>query len=193
MKKQEQLDDLAKRIVASGICPELSSQARLVMGNGNPDADIFLLGEAPGEEEDLAGVPFIGRSGKALNAMLASVGMGRDEVYTSNVVKYRPPENRDPTKAEKVAFLPFTEEEITIVDPDVFITLGRHAMEHFLPKEKISKIHGQPQIVVVNNRERVLIPLYHPAAAMFDPRLKKTLLADFATVPAILKERLKHQ
>ena len=177
---QSQLNELAKEIEDSNVCPELKAQAtQLVFGAGNPNARIVFIGEAPGKNEDEQGVPFIGAAGTFLSHMLEQAGMSRDDVYITNIVKYRPPNNRDPSTAEKAAFLPYLLREIEIIHPATVITLGRHSMEYFLPTAKISEIHGEPQKVLLEGREVTLIPLYHPAAALFNGSLRKTLIDDF--------------
>jgi len=135
---QAQLDALAESILAANVCPELRDQAtQLVMGDGNPDAEIVFIGEAPGKNEDLQGKPFVGAAGKFLNEMLAQAGMDRSDVYITNIVKYRPPNNRDPLPEEKAAFWPYLLKQLEIIQPKVVITLGRHSMEYFLPGLKI--------------------------------------------------------
>ncbi|NCS82831.1 uracil-DNA glycosylase, partial [Candidatus Saccharibacteria bacterium] len=154
MNTQEQLDALAQEIIDTKLCPELGAQAtQLVMGDGRPDADIVFIGEAPGKKEDLDGVPFVGASGKFLNAMLEAAGMSRSDVYITNIVKYRPPGNRDPLPAEKAAFLPYLLRQLDIIAPKVVVTLGRHSMEYFLPGAKIGEVHGQLHQVRIDDHE----------------------------------------
>lgn len=180
---QAKLDELAQEIIDRDVCPDLRAQAsRLVMGSGNPDADIFLIGEAPGEEEDQRGLPFVGASGKFLNVMFEAAGMNRDDVYITNIVKYRPPNNRDPSEAEKAEFAPYLQRQIEIVNPKVVISLGRHSMEYFLPKEKISKAHGQVYQVQQNGRDITVAPLYHPAYALYGGSKRQALIDDFLKV-----------
>lgn len=194
MAKQVQLDTLAATIVADNICPELAAQAtRLVMGDGNPDADIVLIGEAPGKNEDEQGKPFVGAAGKFLNEMLAQAGMERGDVYITNIVKYRPPNNRDPLPEEKQAFWPFLLRQLEIIQPKVIITLGRHSMEYFLPDARISEIHGHAvhkQVTFHDGTmgEWLIVPLYHPAAALYNGGLRQTLIDDFMRVPAMIAE-----
>ena len=184
---QTLLDHLAREIVELDICPELSSQAtQLVMGEGSPTADIVLIGEAPGKKEDLEGKPFIGAAGKFLNAMLEQAGMDRSDVYITNIVKYRPPNNRDPLPAEKAAFLPYLLRQLDIIKPSVVITLGRHSMEYFLPGMKIGEIHGQPQQVAMGDSTLLVMPLFHPAAALYNGSLRQTLFDDFLKVPELV-------
>lgn len=189
MTNQQQLDDLMKKIIADDVCHELAAQAtQLVMGDGNPNADIVFIGEAPGKNEDLQGLPFVGAAGKFLNEMLAAAGMNRQDVYITNIVKYRPPNNRDPLPEEKKAFWPYLIRQLQIIKPKVVITLGRHSMEYFLPGMYISKIHGQPKRIGFGEEKLVIIPLFHPAAALYNGALRETLIEDFCMVPEVLKK-----
>lgn len=184
---EDQLAQLRQEILDSNICPDLKAQAtQLVFGFGNPRAKIVFIGEAPGKSEDLEGKPFIGAAGKFLNTMLEQAGMQREDVYITNIVKYRPPNNRDPLPKEKAAFLPYLLREIEIINPAVVITLGRHSMEYFLPSAKISEVHGEPHPIKTGDKDMLLIPLFHPAAALFNGGLRQTLIDDFLKVPAII-------
>jgi uracil-DNA glycosylase family 4 len=183
--KQQLLDDLEARIEAEDITPELKAQAtQLVFADGNPDADIVFIGEAPGKNEDLQGKPFVGASGKFLSEMLEMIAMKREDIYITNIVKYRPPNNRDPLPAEKEAFLPFLQEQLDIIEPKLIVTLGRHSMDVLLPGLKISQVHGQPK----RYAGRVYLPLFHPAAALYNGGMRQTLIDDFALIPAILSK-----
>ncbi|MET0979837.1 MAG: uracil-DNA glycosylase [Candidatus Saccharimonadales bacterium] len=189
MTKQQQLDHLRAEIIDNNICPELAEQAtQLVMGDGNLDGDIVFIGEAPGKKEDESGLPFVGASGKFLNEMLAQAGLERSDVYITNVVKYRPPKNRDPKPAEKKAFMPYLLRQLEIIHPKVVITLGRHSMEYFLPGAKIGEVHGQSHKVQIDDDEFMIIPLYHPAAALYNGSLRTTLIEDFLRVPDIIEQ-----
>ncbi len=185
--KKVLLDQIAADIKKNNVCPDLAANAtNLVMGDGNIDADIVFIGEAPGKNEDEQGVPFIGAAGKFLNEMLESVGMKRSDVYITNIVKYRPPDNRDPTSDEKVAFWPYLVRQLDVIDPRVVVTLGRHSMENFIPMVKIGDVHGQPQQVMLGNKQIIVLPLYHPAAAMYNGSLRATLIEDFKKLPKII-------
>lgn len=189
LDKQSQLDRIAADIHKKNICPDLATQAtQLVMGDGNLNADIVFIGEAPGKNEDIQGVPFIGASGKFLNEMLAAAGMERKDVYITNIVKYRPPNNRDPSPQEKAAFWPYLLKQLQIIDPKVVITLGRHSMEYFLPGLKIGEAHGEAKRVTFGDHKIVIIPLFHPAAALYNGSLRQTLIDDFLKVPSIIEE-----
>jgi DNA polymerase len=165
-----------------------------VLGDGNPDADIVFIGEAPGKNEDLQGIPFVGASGKFLGEMLESIGLQREDVYITNIVKYRPPNNRDPLPEEKNAFLPYLQSQLETISPKVVVTLGRHSTNCFLPDLQISKSHGEPTRTKLQFKdsedvlEVVILPLYHPAAALYNGGMRQTLLDDFAAIPNIIKK-----
>jgi DNA polymerase len=185
MTKQDQLERLRQEILDQEICPGLAAQAtQLVMGDGNADADLLFIGEAPGAEEDKQGVPFVGRAGQFLNEMLQLVNLQRNDVYITNIVKYRPPNNRDPEDDEKAAFLPYLFKQIAIIQPKIIVTLGRHSMNVFLPGFRISQIHGQPK----RKNGIVYLPLYHPAAALYNGGMRQTLIDDFTRIPKILAQ-----
>lgn len=186
---QDQLDALANEIIETNVCVELKEQAlQLVMGDGNPNADIVFIGEAPGKNEDIQGKPFVGAAGKFLNTMLEAAGMDRSDVYITNIVKYRPPNNRDPLPEEKAAFLPYLLRQLEIINPKVVITLGRHSMEYFLPDAKIGEVHGQPKLVTFEGHKIVIMPLFHPAAALYNGGLRQTLIDDFLKVPEVIRQ-----
>lgn len=187
--KQARLKQIAADIKENNICPDLAVTAtNLVLGDGNSNADIVFIGEAPGKNEDQQGLPFVGAAGKFLNEMLASIGLDRGDVYITNIVKYRPPNNRDPLPDEKKAFWPYLVQQIDVIEPKVIVTLGRHSMEYFLPEQKISQIHGEPKRISFSKDKIVILPLYHPAAALYNGGLRETLLEDFGRIPAIIKK-----
>lgn len=176
----KKLDELKQSIIDEKVCEELASQAtQLVMGDGNPNADIVLIGEAPGKNEDEQGLPFVGAAGKFLNEMLEAAGMKRRDVYITNIVKYRPPNNRDPLPEEKKAFWPYLLRQLEIINPKVVITLGRHSGGYFIPDLHISKDHGHPRKVKYHDQEFLVIPLYHPAAALYNGSMRSVLVDDF--------------
>lgn len=185
MTKQQLIDQLYEQIIADQVCPDLAESAtQLVMGSGNPDAKIVLIGEAPGKSEDLRGEAFVGASGKFLDFMLSDVGLTRQDVYITNIVKYRPPNNRDPKPAEKQSFWPYLQKQLEIIDPTVIATLGRHSMEFFIPEATIGQAHGQlvSQAVTYSDGSQhqwQIIPLYHPAAALYNGSMRAVHLADF--------------
>lgn len=183
--KQQLLDQIKADILKKNICPDLAKTAKqLVMGDGNPDAGIVFIGEAPGKNEDEQGVPFVGASGKFLSEMLALINLKREDIYITNIVKYRPPNNRDPLPSEKEAFLPFLHKQLEVIEPKLIITLGRHSMDVLLPGLTISQVHGQSK----RYKGRVYLPLFHPAAALYNGGLRQTLIDDFMSIPAIIKK-----
>lgn len=187
-KKQKLLEQIKSDIINNNTCPNLAKTAtNLVMGDGSVDAEIVLIGEAPGKNEDEQGLPFVGASGKFLNEMLDSAGLSRSDVYITNIVKYRPPNNRDPLLEEKNAFWPFLLRQIDIIKPKVVVTLGRHSMEYFLPGQKIGQVHGQTQRIKLDDLELVVVPLYHPAAALYNGSLRTVLKEDFMKLKKIIE------
>lgn len=204
--KQQKLDQIRQRIIDNRVTPGLAAQAtQPVFGEGNPDADIVLIGEAPGKFEDQSGRPFVGAAGKFLDEMLASINLKRADIYITNIVKYRPPNNRDPLPEEKRAFLPYLQAQLEVIQPKIVVTLGRHSMSCFLPDLQISKVHGRPKRVRVqlgsgtgnqgdgdsdtrNVMSLVILPLFHPAAALYNNSLRQTLMDDFARIPAVLAQ-----
>jgi len=192
--KQKKLDQIKAAILAQNICPELAKTAHhMVFGEGNPDADIVFIGEAPGKNEDEQGRPFIGAAGKFLNEMLEGIGLARADVYITSILKYRPPNNRDPLPDEKKAFLPFLQAQLEVIRPKVVVTLGRHSTNCFLPDLQISKIHGQAKRIKISMKQRaddvltlVILPLFHPAAALYNGGLRQTLIDDFANIPHVI-------
>jgi uracil-DNA glycosylase len=195
VSKQQELDKLKQQIIDDNICPELKAQAtQLVFGDGNPDCDLLFIGEAPGKNEDLKGIPFVGAAGHFLDEMLGMVKLQRSDIYITNIVKYRPPSNRDPLPEEKQAFLPYLRRQLEIIQPKIVITLGRHSMNCFLPELQISKVHGQPKRIRLSigdklkeSLEIVILPLFHPAAALYNGGMRQTLIDDFMNIPQILK------
>jgi DNA polymerase len=248
MSKTDELKKIADEIVTKGVCPELKAGAtQLVFGDGNVNAYVVFIGEAPGKNEDIQGLPFVGAAGKFLNEMLESIGLKREDIYITNIVKYRPPNNRDPLPEEKKAFWPYLVRQLNVIKPKLVVTLGRHSMEYFLPEQKISQCHGQPkrirfvnynlsgkkalklqgassrqgkgeqrtevyekysegaaqpltkQTVASDGRvsdsvgEQVIttltiLPLYHPAAALYNGSQREMLMTDFSLIPNILNK-----
>lgn len=181
--KIKSLEAIKQMIVEQNICPSLRDGAtQLVFGDGNPNADIVFIGEAPGKKEDELGLPFVGAAGKFLNEMLASINLKREDIYITNIVKYRPPNNRDPLPEEKQAFLPFLARQLEVIAPKLIVTLGRHSMDVLLPGLRISQVHGKPKRL----EGQVYLPLFHPAAALYNGGMRQTLIDDFARIPQIL-------
>ncbi|RWZ79481.1 MAG: uracil-DNA glycosylase [Candidatus Chaera renei] len=193
--KAAMLERIRRDILKNQICPELAAGAtNLVMGEGSVDADIMFIGEAPGKNEDLQGRPFVGAAGKFLDEMLRGVNLRRQDVYITNIVKYRPPDNRDPLPEEKLAFWPYLLRQLAVIRPKVVVTLGRHSLEHFLPGRQISAVHGQPKRLKIifpgGNQPSglVILPLYHPAAALYNGSMRLTLMDDFARLPEVINQ-----
>lgn len=191
MDKQKALTALNIMMDASCTCTLKKTATQAVPGEGSATAEIMFIGEAPGKKEDELGVPFIGAAGKFLAEMLAAIGLKREDIYITNIVKYRPPDNRDPLPQEIAACELWLHEQIKIIKPKVIVTLGRHAMEHFIPGKKISEVHGQsfPQTLPDIGTQTFFV-LYHPAAALYNGSLRQTLIEDFKKIPEVL-EKLK--
>lgn len=183
--KQTKLEEIRKQIIDNNVCPELAATAtQLVFGEGNLDTQVVFIGEAPGKNEDLQGRPFVGAAGKLLDELLATIEMKRTDIYITNIVKYRPPNNRDPFPDEKEAFLPYLQAQLAVIQPELVVTLGRHSMNCFLPDLQISKVHGQPK----RYKGMVYLPLFHPAAALYNGAMRQTLIDDFSSIPIIIKK-----
>ena len=238
---QLQLNAIQDALLAENVSPHLADQAtQVVFGDGDPTAEMVFVGEAPGKKEDEQGIPFVGAAGKLLGQLLESIGLTRKDVYITNIVKYRTPNNRDRLPNEVQAFLPYLRRQIAVIQPTLIVTLGRHSMDCLLPGFKISHVHGQPQRIPVkhfglagspgadgvqgsnDNRANrtngtksearnqltqqpaaklgsasgsarrqdeltwVILPLYHPAAALYNGGLRNTLFEDFSKIPNIL-------
>ena len=187
--KQAQLDALNKKMSACSDCVLRAQCSRVVPGEGNAEAEIMFIGEAPGKKEDETGHPFVGAAGKFLNEMLATIKLKREDVYIANVVKCRPPQNRDPLPEEVAACWPWLLEQIKIIQPKLIITLGRHSMERFLPNAKISEVHGTAiKIEIMSTGQQNIFTLYHPAAALYNGSLRETLKKDFKKIPKIINK-----
>lgn len=185
MNKQQLLDQITADMLERNVCPDLAKTAtNIVPGGGNPNADIMFVGEAPGRNEDITGEPFVGAAGKILERLLESIGLTRDDVFITSIVKYRPPNNRDPKPQEKAAFLPYLVRQIEVIQPRLICPLGRHGMESFLPGAKIGEVHGKLQR---DAEGRHVLPLFHPAAALYNKSLLKVIEEDFQSISHILK------
>lgn len=184
MTRTEELQVLHKRWFEKNTCDLKKVATQPVPGHGNPNARIVFIGEAPGKDEDIQGIPFVGRAGQFLNEMLETIGMKREDIYITNIVKYRPPNNRDPEPAEKEACAPWLYEELSFIKPAIIVFLGRHSMNDFFPDLKISNVHGKlihkkfPHIPT-----EYFLPLYHPASALYNGGMRETLLQDFKKIP----------
>lgn len=179
------LDTIAAAVRDCPACELSRTRTHAVPGEGNPDARIMLIGEGPGFHEDRDGRPFVGNAGKFLTELLDKAGLRREDVFITNVVKCRPPGNRDPLPDEIAACSSYLEQQIAAIDPDVVVTLGRFSMARWFPGEKISRIHGQPR----RDGKRLIVPMYHPAAALHQASLRGAIEDDFAKLPILLAER----
>jgi DNA polymerase len=164
-----------------------AAATNIVPGEGDHDAGVMLVGEAPGASEDEQGRPFVGRAGKFLDQLLGEAGLAREDVYITNVVKARPPGNRDPRAGEVAHYLPWLEQQLALIRPSVVIPLGRHALAHFAPGHKITEVHGT--LIVAG--ERRLVPWLHPAAALRNQDLRATLIQDARALPGVLESARK--
>src|SRR3954452_14665149 len=177
------LSALRSEILAHSGCgfePCLTA-SRIVPGEGNPGAAVMFVGEAPGATEDELGRPFVGRAGKLLGELLAEAGLVREDVWITNVVKARPPKNRDPKAPEVAHCMPWLERELELIRPRLVVPLGRHALRHFAPAAKIAEVHGRLL-------DGSLFPLYHPAAAIYNQALRSTLFEDASALGVLLRE-----
>jgi len=178
------LADLAREVSICKKCALAQGRTRAVPGEGPENAALMFIGEGPGFHEDQQGRPFVGAAGQFLDELLQSIGLQRADVYITNVVKCRPPGNRDPQPEEIGACQPYLDRQIALIKPQVIVTLGRYSMARAFPYEKISAIHGKPRKV----GEIVYVPMFHPAAALHQPSLRNTVEEDFARLPGILAE-----
>jgi len=166
------------------VCADLAATAtNIVPGEGNSDAEVVFIGEAPGKNEDLTGKPFVGASGKFLTELIESAGLTREDVFITSIVKYRPPNNRDPRPEEKQESWPYLLRQLRVIQPKLVVTLGRHSMGYFVPNQKISDVHGK----LVEGGEWPVLPLYHPAAALYNANQRATLYEDFTQLKNVLK------
>lgn len=186
--KQKRLDQITADMLADKhLCLDLAKTAtNIVPGEGNPDADVVFIGEAPGRQEDLTGKPFVGPSGRFLTELIESAGLKRDEVFITSIVKYRPPNNRDPRPDEKAQSWPYLLRQLRVIQPKLVVTLGRHSMGYFVPKGTIGQLHGK----LVEGGEWPVLPLFHPAAALYNNHMRTTLQHDFTQLKEVLKGTL---
>jgi len=178
------LSELENAVRACGLCGLSQARTNAVPGEGPANADIMLVGEGPGFHEDRQGRPFVGAAGQYLEELLASIGLTREDVYITNVVKCRPPQNRDPLPEEIEACRPYLDRQIELIRPKLIVTLGRFSMNLFMPEAQISKVHGRPRKI----QGVVYYPVYHPAAGLHQPRWKSIIEEDFKRIPEVLTE-----
>jgi len=189
MNKLEELRKIHEKWFVNCKCELKKTAIQPVPGDGNPEAEIVFIGEAPGKSEDEQGRPFVGAAGKFLAEMLENIGLKREEIYITNIVKYRPPNNRDPLPEEKDACREWLHEELNFIKPKLVVFLGRHSMNDFFPTERISMVHGKLLIKKFKNIEtKYFLPLYHPAAALYNGGMRETLMEDFKKIPKILEK-----
>lgn len=180
--KRRDLSLIAKKVMGCKDCALCQSRTNAVPGEGSPDAAIMFVGEGPGFYEDQQGRPFVGASGKFLDDLLRSIGLDRRTAFITNVVKCRPPQNRDPQPDEIAACAKHLDAQIAAIQPKVIVTLGRHSMQRYFPGESIGRLHGQPR----RCGDLIVVPMYHPAAALHQGNLRKVIEADFARLPDFL-------
>ena len=190
-QRREALVELYREVSACTRCPLHTERTRVVFGAGNADADLVFVGEAPGAEEDRQGLPFVGRAGQLLNTLLGEIGLSREEVFICNILKSRPPGNRDPQPEEIEACWPYLERQIELIEPRVIATLGNFATKKITGSPTgITRCCGIPQQHELAGRSVFVYPLFHPAAALRTPQVLDRLREDFSRIPALLAESL---
>ena len=192
--KKKLMDNLARRADDCRKCPLSSSRRRVVVGEGSIDAFIMFVGEAPGYNEDLKGRPFVGAAGRILDQLIGELGLKREEVYIGNIIKCRPPGNRDPRKGEIEACSSYLDEQLEIIRPRVIAPLGRFSLRYIMKKfglrpEPISKVHGRPLDASAPHGPIVVFPLYHPAAALYRRGMEENLIEDMRRLREVLSQR----
>lgn len=189
--RREELVELYREVSDCARCPLAETRTKVVFGAGNADADLMFVGEAPGAEEDRQGLPFVGRAGRLLGELLGEIEMTRDDVFIANVLKSRPPGNRDPMPNEIEACQPYLWKQIALIQPRVIASLGNFATKLLSGSPTgITRVRGTPQLHALGGRTVFLFPLLHPAAALRASAMKDTLRDDFAKLPALLEEPL---
>lgn len=178
-----ELNAIAARVRVCTLCPLHQGRTLAVPGAGSFSAEILFIGEGPGFHEDRQGLPFVGRSGDYLTHLLTTIGLKRDDVFITNVVKCRPPDNRDPLPNEIATCSPYLDQQIALIDPLVIVTLGRFSMARYFPNGKITQIHGQPRF----DDGRAYYPLFHPAAVLRNPSLQPQMEGDFRAIPELVE------
>ncbi|MDO8483675.1 MAG: uracil-DNA glycosylase [Candidatus Limnocylindrales bacterium] len=188
VERQQALEAIAAEVLACTRCRLHETRTKAVPGEGDPETEVVLVGEGPGFNEDRGGRPFIGRAGDLLVKLLASIGWRREEVFITNIVKCRPPDNRDPQPDEIAACAPYLRRQLEVLDPAVIVTLGRHSMARFMPGARVSQAHGtvRPVDPETGARDALVFAMYHPAAGLRTPAIEVESYADIAGVPAAL-------
>lgn len=183
-EKMDRLYVLREELRQCRQCSLAKQRTKVVPGEGPSKVQVMFIGEGPGRNEDQQGKPFVGQAGKVLDELLAAAGLKREEVFITNVVKCRPPNNRDPLPEELMACRHYLDEQIQLLDPEVIVTLGRFSMARFILDARIGRIHGQ----VHDIEGRKVVTMYHPAAALHNPALKDTILSDFSKLGSIIRK-----
>ena len=184
MSKRELMEEVVAGFIACRKCALWKKRKNPVSGEGNLNADVMFVGEAPGYWEDVKGKPFVGSAGEIFDEMLSEIGLSRNKVYIANILKCRPPRNRDPSASEVEACAPYLNQQIRIIKPKIIVTLGRHSTSYILSKcgleaTGITKLHGRKYEVEPLGFKVLLIPMYHPAAVLYNPKYKSALERDF--------------
>ena len=202
MDRKKQLEEIKQKIETELECPLKEAATQIVFGKGNCEAEIMFIGEAPGQKEDEQGIPFVGAAGRELNKLLQSIGLSLDEAYIANILKYRPPQNRDPKPEEIARHTPYLIEQIKTIQPKIMLTLGNFStkfvlsgfsVERMKTIPGVSAIHGKIHEVRVDGMKFKVVPLYHPAAMLYKPPLRKVLEEDFVKVAEILGKKASVQ
>lgn len=183
-KKEQKLQQIASQVLKCRKCRLCEEALNAVPGEGNPDSDIVFVGEAPGANEDKEGRPFVGRAGKLLESLLGEIGYDRSEVWIGNIIKHRPPKNRDPLPDEIAACSPYLRLQLQTLKPKIIVTLGRFSMNYFYPEGKITNDHGKAKRLP---NGVVIYPVYHPAAALRNSKFAQALRKDFLRIPKLLE------
>ena len=184
--QKHSLEQVIQQVATCLRCPLHQCRNLTVPGEGNPQATIMFVGEGPGYHEDQQGRPFVGRAGHLLDELLNLINLSREQVFITNVIKCRPPHNRDPAKEEVSACREYLEAQIDLIKPRIIATLGRHSLAWFLPNETIGRVHGSPRVL----KDYIVYPLYHPAAALRQQHLRKIMEDDMRMLPNLLKESI---
>lgn len=197
-QKTEELAKIANEVKSFRGIDIARKATRAVPGEGSPDAQIMFIGEAPGFNEDMQGRPFVGQAGKLLDATLSENGLNRADVYITNIVKFRPPDNRDPTPEEIEACRDWLDRQIQIIEPKIIVTLGRYSMAKFMPEARISQVHGQSRFVDFSGHRYTVFPMYHPAAALRSGQMLNAFKTDFQKLkdslsPVVVSKTIKFE
>lgn len=187
MSIEDKIKKLNEKISNCQKCPLYKSATQAVPGGPNPKTEIVFIGEAPGHWEDQKGIPFCGRSGQLLDKLLARINLKRKDIFIGNILKHRPPNNRDPQPEEIAVCTPWLKQQLMIIKPKIVITLGRFSLNYFIPEVYISKVHGQPKKIIWQDLDLLLYPLYHPAAGLRNGTVKQDLIDDFLRIPKIIE------